>query len=182
MTMEIRTATQDDADRLAELCIGVQALHVEMQPALFREPTHEELAGFFRDRLGKHDFTIFLALDEGEPVGYVMLHVIRRPAHVLIRARESVEIDHIYVNETHRRQGISRQLAAKALEVARSYGTDVIQLSVWAQNDRAVAAFEALGFKPQRHIMILKNREMLEQSPAPDSSKAADGLTRTREE
>jgi len=160
--MDIRQATPDDADGLAELCKDVQALHVEMEPTLFREPTHEELAGFFRDRLADPDFTAFLAWDHEEPVGYVMLHVIRRPSHILIKAREDVEIDHIHVAETHRRQGIGRRLAAKALDLAHSCGIGTIQLSVWAQNARAVAAFGALGFKPQRHTMVLENKGMLE--------------------
>jgi ribosomal protein S18 acetylase RimI-like enzyme len=167
--MEIRQATQADANHLAELCMCVQALHVEIQPALFRKPRHADLVDFFRDRLSAPDFTSFLAMDGSEPVGYVVLHTIRRPAHVLIRAREIVEIDHIHVAETHQRRGIARRLAAKALEVAHSYGIQTIQLSVWAQNDQAVAAFEALGFKPQRHIMTLDNREKLEPVSSVDS-------------
>lgn len=159
--MEIRQAAQDDADHLAKLCMGVQMLHVEMQPALFREPTHDELAGFFRERLADPAFTAFLAYDHGEPVGYVLLHVIRRPAHVLIRARECVEIDQIHVTEGRRGRGIGRRLAATALDVARANMIETIQLSVWAQNTRAIAAFEALGFRPQRHTMILEERELL---------------------
>jgi ribosomal protein S18 acetylase RimI-like enzyme len=81
----------------------------------------------------------------------------------LIRAREAVKIDHIHVNETYRKQGIGRRLAAMALEVARSYGIATAQLSVWARNARAVAAFSAPGFESQRHIMVLGNREMSEE-------------------
>jgi len=163
MKLEIREATPDDADNLAMLCKDIQALHAGMYPALFCEPTHDELAVFFRARMTDPNFTAFLALDQGEPVGYVALNIVRRPPHILIRAREAVEIDHIHVNKTHRKQGIGRRLAAMALEVASSYGIATVQLSVWARNTLAVAAFSALGFEPQRHIMVLRNREMPEK-------------------
>ena len=169
MKMEIRRATQDDAAQLAVLCGEIQSLHVEMQPMLFRQATTEELSGFFCERATDPDFMIFLALVEGQPVGYVMLHVIRRPAHVLINARECVEIDHIHVRQSHRRRGIGRALASQAIEVAHSSGIETIQLSVWAQNHTAVAAFESLGFEPQRHIMILKDKERLEPSVPSDA-------------
>jgi ribosomal protein S18 acetylase RimI-like enzyme len=156
----IRRATRRDAAHLAGLCMDVQSLHVAMQPSMFRVPSNEELVAFFRERLADPDFTVFLAVDDGSPVGYVMLHVIRRPAHVLVKARDCVEVDHIQVNESHRRQGIGRRLAAKAIEVARACGIEAIQLSTWAQNARAIATFTALGFKPQRIIMTLENREM----------------------
>ena len=159
--MEIRRAAQDDADYLAVLCAEVQSLHVEMQPTLFRQPTLDELARFFREHLVDPDFVVFLALAEGHPVGYVMLHVIRTPAHVLVNPRECVEIDHLHVQQSHRRRGIGRALASQALEVARASGVETIQLSVWARNQRAVAAFKSLGFEPLKHIMILKQRERL---------------------
>ena len=164
MTIEIKRATRNDAYHLAVLCAEVQSLHVEMQPTLFRQPTCEQLARFFREHLADPDFVVFLALAEGHPVGYVMLHVIRTPAHVLVNPRECVEIDHLHVQLSHRRQGIGRALASRALEVARTSGVETIQLSVWAQNQHAVAAFESLGFEPLRHIMILKDTERLEYS------------------
>ena len=169
MTVEIRPAGQGDAETLAELCMGVQELHVEMQPTLFRHATRQELAGFFRERLADADFPAFLALADGAPVGYVVLHVVRRPADVLIKPRSHVEIDQIHVAEGHRRQGIGRLLAATAVETARAHGIEVVQLNVWAQNSRAVAAFKAMGFEPQRHTMVLERGARLGPAP-PDGS------------
>ena len=162
--MEIRQAIQDDTDTLAAMCREIQSLHAEMQPTLFRHPSAEELASFFRERLDDPNFTILLVEEAGEPVGYVMLHIIRRPAHVLINARSYVEIDHIHVRQAHRRHGVGGELAQQALGVARDSDSDTIQLSVWAENADAVAAFESLGRETQRHIMILKDRERLEQA------------------
>jgi hypothetical protein len=47
--MEIRQVTKNDVDDLAELCKGVQAVHIELHPSLFRRPLHQELTAFFND-------------------------------------------------------------------------------------------------------------------------------------
>ena len=153
MKVTVRQATQADADALAELCAEVQAIHVQLHPHLFLEPALYELADFFRDRLDDPDFTAYLAFDGDQPVGYVLLNVVRRPANLLLRKREYLEIDQICVRENHRRQGIGEQLVSRAAEVARELGVEEVQLNVWADNAPAVAAFEALGFKKQRHVM-----------------------------
>jgi len=155
MEVTIRQATDSDVRVLAELCMEVQALHVQLRPSLFLETNVNELADFFRDRLDDPDFTAYLAIGRDQPVGYVLLNAVRRPDHLLLRKREYVEIDQICVREGHRRQGIGEQLVFKAAEVARELGVEEVQLNVWADNGPAVAAFEAFGFKKQRHVMIL---------------------------
>jgi ribosomal protein S18 acetylase RimI-like enzyme len=160
--MNIRKTTKNDADILAELCLGVQGLHIELQPLIFRQPSQQELADLFRERISDPDYMGFLALDSDKPVGYVVLHIIRKPANVFVLARNIVEIDHIHIIEGYRKQGICKLFAAKTLEVAQSLQIKNVQLSVWAQNDRAIAAFKALGFKNQMHIMSLETSEKRE--------------------
>lgn len=155
MEFEIQRATDRDISALAALCAEVQSLHEQMHPATFRHPTEDELKRLFRERMEDPAFAVFIAWASDEPVGYVVLHVIQKPAHVLVKARSCVEIDHIHVRESHRRQGVGRDLAAQALVVAREAAIETIQLSVWAQNSNAVAAFEAMGFAAQRHTMVL---------------------------
>ncbi len=162
MNIQIRRAKQTDADSLARLCMKVQMLHVEMYPIFFREPAHEELVIFFLERLKDPEFTMFLALDNNRPIGYVMLHVCRRPEYVFVDPMEFVEIDHIQVDEKYQGQGIGKKLAAKALEVARAEGIDQIQLNVWHKNSRATTVFRAMGFEPIRHQMMLTSRGKLE--------------------
>lgn len=160
-TMNIRKATIDDVDILAELCLEVQRLHVKLQPLIFREPSHRELVDIFRERISDPDYFSFLALDKEIPVGYIAMHIFRKPENVFAFARDVLEIDHIHINQKYCRQGICRQLFAKAPEVARAFDIENIQLGVWAQNDRAISAFNALGFKQQYHIMALEDRSKL---------------------
>ncbi len=87
MPIDVRPAVPDDADLLARLCAGIQGLHVEMHPELFRAPAHQELAAFFRERLADADYTAFLAWDGAEAIGYVVVHFIRRPENAFVQER-----------------------------------------------------------------------------------------------
>ena len=143
--------------------MAVQALHVALQPSLFRQPAAKQLAEFFGARLMDPDFAIFIAWGELGPIGYIMLHVVRRPTHVLVAERQFVEIDQIHVEDRYQRRGVGRRLTSEAVKLARSLKIETIQLNVWAENHPAVTAFEAMGFIPQRHIMVLDDKAIFEQ-------------------
>jgi ribosomal protein S18 acetylase RimI-like enzyme len=171
--MIIKKTTVDDADILAELCSEIQGLHIRLQPLIFRKPSHQELVDIFRERISDPDYIAFLAFNEEKPVGYIVLHILRKPENVFAYARNILEIDHIHINEKYWRQGICKKLFAKALEVARSFDIENIQLGVWAQNDRAISAFNSLGFKQQFYIMVFEDRSKLEPSNTADSQGRA---------
>jgi len=160
--MKIKQTTVDDANILAELCSEIHGLHIKLQPLIFKEPSHQELVDLFRERISDPDYIAFIAFDEVKPAGYIVLHILRKPENIFTYERNILEIDHIHINKKYWRQGICKKLFAKALEVARSFDIENIQLGVWAQNKRAVAAFNALGFKQQYHIMALEDTSKFE--------------------
>lgn len=163
MTMKIKQATIDDSCVLAELCSEIHGIHIKLQPLIFREPSHQELIDLFRKRISDPDYIAFIAFDVGKPVGYTVFHILRKPENIFAYERNILEIDHIHINERYWRKGICKKLFAKALEVARSFDIENIQLGVWSLNDRAIAAFNSLGFKQQFYIMALEDRSKLEQ-------------------
>ena len=186
--MKIQQATVDDADILAALCSEIQGLHIKLQPLIFREPSQQELVDFFRERISDPDYIAFLASDGENALGYIVLHILRKPENVFAYSRNILEIDHIHITEKNRRQGICKKLFSKALEVARSFDIENIQLGVWAQNDRAISAFNALGFKQQFHIMALEDKSKFESGsrgdlpPSPHTTRHAGPHRAVREE
>mgnify|MGYP001590758711 CR=1 FL=1 len=154
--MKIREATPADAATLARLCMGVQAIHLAMEPSFFRKPTRTELVKFFRERLQEAGFVGFVALEDDAAVGYVLVHLVLRPAHVLVKRRLYAEIDQIHVDKRYRKKGVGRALIRHAIELAGKRGARSVELNVWLQNERAVAAFKALGFESLRQHMILR--------------------------
>jgi GNAT superfamily N-acetyltransferase len=171
--MENKKATIDDANILAELCMGVHRLHIELQPMIFRQPSHQGLTDFFRERIPNPEYKCFLAWDSDKPVAYAALHIIRRPVDVFTQARNYVEIYHVYTTEKYRKRGICKLLFSKALEVAWSLNIGKVQLGVFEQNAAAVAAFTALGFNQQWSIMTLESSEKLKPFFAQDAKKPA---------
>ena len=171
--MKIKQATVEDAVIISELCSEIQGLHIKLQPLIFREPSQQELIDIFRERISDPDYIAFLAFDGEKALGYIVLHILRKPENVFSYSRNILEIDHIHIIEKYRRQGICKKLFSKALEVARSFDIENIQLGVWAQNDHAISAFNALGFKPQFHIMALEDRSKYESYNTADSQGGA---------
>lgn len=171
--MKIKKATVDDAEVLAGLCSEIQALHIKMQPLIFRETSHQELVDFFRERISNPDYMAFWAFDADQPVGYIVLHILEKPGNIFVHARNILEIDHIHIVERYRRQGVCKKLFSKALDVAVSLRIENIQLGVWSRNDRAIAAFHALGFKQQYHVMAFEDKTKLNLSDAADSPGGA---------
>ena len=55
----------------------------------------------------------------------------------------------IYVAPSHRRKGISQLIIKELISWAKTKGLTEIKLDVYVENEIAVAAYEAIGFKKQ---------------------------------
>lgn len=53
------------------------------------------------------------------------------------------------MSPAHRRQGVCRALLDRAVTEAKLEGLAEVELSSWAFNTDALAAFRALGFQPR---------------------------------
>jgi ribosomal protein S18 acetylase RimI-like enzyme len=139
--MEIRKATKKDLDTIRMLW---QAMEDEIGgPRWVQEPWEEELVDVER-RL--KDAAIFLAEDDGKPVGYLGLD---------FRDPQIAEIQSVYVVPDSRRHGVASELMAAAVAISREHGYDHIQLDVLTTNHGALATYERLGFAEyQRRLSV----------------------------
>jgi ribosomal protein S18 acetylase RimI-like enzyme len=139
--MEIRKATKKDLDTIRDLW---QALEDEIGgPRWVRETWQEERVDVER-RL--EDAAIFLAEDDGKPVGYLGLD---------FRDPQIAEVQSVYVVPAARRQGVSSTLLAAASAMSREHGYDHIHLDVLTTNHGALATYERLGFAEyQRRLSV----------------------------
>ncbi len=130
--MTIRRATKAD---LGAIRVLWQAMEDEIGgPEWVRETWEEELVDVER-RL--HDAAIFIAEDDGEPVGYLGLD---------FRDRRIAEVQSLYVDPKARRRGVAAALIAEAAAAARAHGYSHIHLDVQTTNHGAIAVYERLGF------------------------------------
>lgn len=92
-----------------------------------------------------HCHYYWITADE-EPVAY--LKVNRPPAHTEPGYEQGLEIQRIYVQQVHQRQGLGRLLIQLAHTVASKQGLKYIWLGVWEKNPAAIQFYRNLGFYP----------------------------------
>lgn len=103
-----------------------------------------------RDRAGEYGCMLVVAAGEGDaparPDAVPILgvgHLRRfRPAKVRHVAQTSLE-----VHPGAQRQGVGRAIMLGLLDWARAVGVNRVQLNVFADNHRAIALYESLGFE-----------------------------------
>ena len=149
MPVILRAATAPDAPTLATLNAHVHGLHVAARPDFFREAPRDEVVPWLASLAEGEDSRIWIAEGDGAPVGYVLVFFHERPARPFTHARRWCEIDQIAVSPAWRRRGTARALIETALGEARRRGIRDIELSSWAFNTDAHAAFKRLGFTPK---------------------------------
>ena len=146
--VRIRRVTADDVEALTPLKAEVHALHVSARPDVFKAMTDEQIATWLRERLAEETTDAWMAEDDGRLLGYAMAAQRGRGETTFSHERAWCEIDEVTVVPTGRRAGIARELIECAVEHARSLGVTTVELTTWAFNETAKAAFAKMGFRP----------------------------------
>lgn len=138
--MEIRTVTENDAPQLREYAV---ALFRENPPGIFKrpEPTVEQEIDYIRAHLEPSNSTLLVALDDGVIIGSAGLvgGTIDEERHAATLA--------VSVASSHRGRGVGTALIEALVAWAPSVGVTRIQLWAWANNPKAIALYERLGFE-----------------------------------
>ena len=103
-----------------------------------------------------HDTNVqwLLVKDGDETVGLMIAGI--HTDSPLFQHRQWVEVQALYVADSHRRMGIARRLLDHAYEWAESMGLPRVQLYVTASNVRAQSVYEDEGFAVTQAIMRKK--------------------------
>ena len=148
--LNIRRATLEDAELLAQLNGAVQQIHYEARPDFYKPPVvTDELIADFRSRLADDQNYIFIAEIESTPIGYTLTQIVERSDSPYSYATRSLLIDQISVNADQRSHGYGEALMQHAFDLAKSLGITRVLVGVWAFNERAIAFYERQGFKPR---------------------------------
>ena len=87
----------------------------------------------------------FFAKSNGKRVGYLKLNW--GDAQSENELANAIEVERIYVLDTHRGNGIGKWLMQQAFEIACDIGHDHIWLGVWEKNQDAIRFYESQGFE-----------------------------------
>ena len=151
--VRLRPAGPDDADLLAEL--GARTFW----DAYRGEADAEALEAFIAEAFGPAVQAAeladpanraVLALLHDVAVGYVFLR--DEPPAVPVGGERPILLARLYVDAAAQGRGIGRRLFGWALDEATRSGRDVVWLTVWERNPRAVAIYERWGFQHRGEI------------------------------
>ena len=149
----LELARPADREAVNALAREVHAMHVRWRPDKF-EMTEELYPGErFCEAVQNRE--LYVARIGGVVAGYVLLRMrnVDFPGQV---KKKVMLVEEICVEEALRNQGIGKQIMLEVRALARAFGCKDLQLSVYPQNEAAVAFYEKCGFTLQH--MTLHSR------------------------
>ena len=150
---EVRWARENELERVNELRMQVNALHVAGKPEVFKPGFPEELRNYIYAIHKDPEQFITVAVKDGTICGFAVLHHINRPENPFMKERDFLDIDEFCVDEAFRRQGIASEMIDFIREFAKEKGFHRIELNMWEFNQEALAFYEAAGFQTFRRYM-----------------------------
>ena len=150
---EVRWARENELERVNELRMQVNALHVAGKPEVFKPGFPEKLRNYIYAIHKDPEQFIAVAVKDGTICGFAVLHHINRPENPFMKERDFLDIDEFCVDEAFRRQGIASEMIDFIREFAKEKGFHRIELNMWEFNQDALAFYEAAGFQTFRRYM-----------------------------
>ena len=134
--MEIFRASNDHMEDMAPLFSGYRAFY---EQAVDQNAERE----YLEQRLAAHECVIFLAADNGEPAGFVLLY----PTFDSVMLSPIWVLHDLFVAPDHRKKGFGRSLMSRAHDFCRTKGAHRVDLSTAVTNTVAQPLYESMGYE-----------------------------------
>lgn len=139
----LELATMSDWEAINRISNQVAVLHTAWRPDLFRTAEYsyprEVLEELIREK------SIFVAKLGGVIVGYTAFWIWETNGTCSV-PRKVMGINDFCVEEQARNQGIGTQMMQELRVLSKAFGCTDLQLTVYPQNDAAVAFYQKCGF------------------------------------
>jgi len=147
---EIRTARESDITELARLIAGIAAYHEAADPrARFDWDEIRDAPNWLKAVLNRDHHAVWVA-DHGEGLGgYLWVHLRRDRQGYLPRLKGYV--NHAFLDEAWRGQGLIKPMLELAYEWFRDRGVTVVTLTVLHRNWIGSSAWYKLGYEDWVH-------------------------------
>ncbi len=157
MEVKIRKAEPRDAVKIAEMLIGIGALHHNGRPDIYKAKLQKYNENDVLEILKDENSPIYVAADENDEVaGYAFCQIKTVENNKALVDRKFMYIDDFCVDEKYRKQHIGKHLMETVAEEARKMKVESIELNVWEFNESAINFYEKCGFTTQRREMEIK--------------------------
>jgi ribosomal protein S18 acetylase RimI-like enzyme len=156
--MLVRMATLEDLERVAQLNDDLDLCHVSYHPLYRLKENASELSlAHIKDKIEKStsgDGLVLVAQDK-DIVGFLDNCSIK-DQNPNAEIQKIGHIGLVYVIPAYRRRGIAVALMKEALKWLKERKVEYVELNVVVQNAAAIAAYTAMGFKPNQRNLIKK--------------------------
>lgn len=151
--INIQEIEEDDAEEYINLCnkLAYETKYMLLEPGE-RQISTESQRKRIRLILASNNMTIFVAKSENQLVGYI--YAMGKP---YIRKRHSVSIV-VGICQAYTSQGIGTRLFSAIEEWAKEHLIHRLELTVMANNYKAIALYRKVGFKVeglQKHSLLI---------------------------
>jgi GNAT superfamily N-acetyltransferase len=135
------------------LCLGVLSTQVFLDtyapdgisPSLAREVLEQHSVAVYEAKLADPGVTILVAECAGHLVG--LSQVIDGAGNALVPTSEASELRRLYVHERFTGRGVGRELLRHAEKAAAARGADMLWLTAWEGNARALQFYPRCGYE-----------------------------------
>ena len=142
--MSIQKATLHELESLTELFDLYRVFYEQTSdPGRARE--------FLRERLTKGESVVFMAYDEGNPIGFVQLY----PSFSSVSMMRSWILNDLFVKESARKKGFGEELLNAAITFARETGAKGVSLETGKDNVKHRDFMKKLVSSVNRTIFII---------------------------
>lgn len=133
-------------------CLGVLSTQVFLDtyatqgvsPSLAREVLEQHAVAVYEEKLAEPGVTVLVAECAGHLVGLSL--VIDGAGHALVPTPEAAELHRLYVHERFTGRGVGRELLRHAEKAAAARGADMLWLTAWEGNARALQFYPRCGY------------------------------------
>ena len=112
----------------------------------------DDIRDYFSRWLDNEDGRAFVAVADGQIVGYITVYVYSRPAYWQVKA--AGEISGLMVHEAYRRQGVATELLAQARTFLKQKNVDYVTVYTAVLNRGALAFYASRGMAPLYTTML----------------------------
>jgi ribosomal protein S18 acetylase RimI-like enzyme len=133
--MNIIKATLNELDQVVELFDLYRTFYEQ-------ESDLEGVSEFLRERMVNNESVIFLALEEGRPLGFTQLY----PMFSSVSMKRTLVLNDLFVTESARRSGVGQALVHAAISHGKETDAKGILLETDSDNMKAQALYEKIGF------------------------------------
>lgn len=155
--MEIRSASSGDIDAIVDVHLRSSKAAYSNLPASVVGVSAESRRIRWGEALAEPDSLVWVAEDAGQVVGFCHLRIFAAGSpHA-----GSAEIVSLYLDPARWHQGIGRALVERARSAAQAGGCRRLFLTAYTENERARAAYRAMGFAARPGTIVHERTGLL---------------------